>query len=370
MSNYFKVKNRLFLAFLLLNFGATFALANINRAVHIPQNGDCIDKLQCEMLNVGSGGECALWDFSDAVLLDESHRVKYFVMGDTLLIRCEGESMSTFLLKGDSVLWKGHENRLSFMKDSIAPLQMLLPMEYGDSITTPLNMRGNYCGNNALVMIGQRTVHIDGRGTLVLLGDTVENVERMHVKTTGKVKISTDTKGLSPHTGIDSLLNKVEDIYLWYSDSHRFPLAEVRITAVSSANGHATIKATSCICPPSVQEYALGRGFTNTELPSLASKNHGESGEGSNELHPAIKDLTLSVGAGYVDVTFTSSVYDKVSMVLTDIFGRVFSSLPSRNAEMGVTYSDRIDTSRLQSGTYVLHVSVANDIQNRKFTIK
>ncbi|MDD6833652.1 MAG: hypothetical protein PUE80_10940 [bacterium] len=73
-----------------------------------------------------------MWDFGEAVLMGESSRIKYLSFGDSLLIRTENATMHTFLIKGDSVLWKGCENRLSALTDSIAPLQMLLPMEYGD----------------------------------------------------------------------------------------------------------------------------------------------------------------------------------------------------------------------------------------------
>ncbi|MDD6833263.1 MAG: hypothetical protein PUE80_08955 [bacterium] len=111
---------------------ATFSATGVTKLVHIPRNGDEVEMQRCEVLNPGSSGVDAVWDFSEAVPVGESHRVKYLSFGDSLLVRTENATMHTFLIKGDSVLWKGCENRLSALTDSIAPLQMLLPMEYGD----------------------------------------------------------------------------------------------------------------------------------------------------------------------------------------------------------------------------------------------
>ena len=125
--NYSKLK-----FFLLFSLASLCAAAGVTKAVHIPRDGDAVDFQRCEVLNPGSSGVDAVWDFSEAVPMGESSRIKYLSFGDSLLVRTENATMHTYLIKGDSVLWKGCENRLSALTDSIAPLQMLLPMEHGD----------------------------------------------------------------------------------------------------------------------------------------------------------------------------------------------------------------------------------------------
>ena len=353
---------------LLFSLASLFAAAGVTKAVHIPRNGDEVDMQRCEVLNPGSSGVDAVWDFSEAVPVGESHRVKYLSFGDSLLVRTENATMHTFLIKGDSVLWKGCENRLSALTDSIAPLQMLLPMEYGDSITTPLYMVGNYCAHNALTMLGYHTVHIDGKGILILPSETVKNVVRMHVLTTAKVKVAKDNRRQSLTADSDSLIDKVEEKYLWFSDNYRFPLAEVRLSTIGVGTPEESCSAVSYICPPAVQDYALGTNFSPLANSPSADSNTGNE-ENGNEV-TIIQNLELNTGNGFVDVSFIPGASGMVSLVLTDVYGRVFASIPKKAAQSGVAYSDRVDVSRLPSGSYVLYVNVANETQNRKFTIK
>lgn len=346
----------------MLALTAVFATAGITRAVHIPRNGDHIDRWRCEMLNPGSAGDSAVWDFSHVTVLDENQGLRYIVLGDTLLVRCEGGTMNTFLLKDDSVLWKKSENRLSFFADSIAPLQMLLPMEYADSITTPFYMTGNYCGNYALAMAGHRTVHVDGRGTLILPADTIDDVLRMHIRSEARVSVSNNLDVRPLYTASDSIMDKTEDFFLWYAPMYRFPLAEVRMSIVEASDGTCQSSGVSFLCPPLVQDYALGTHSMKVKRDDDDNNHHRSAA--------MINDLQDSYTDGSVTVTFTPGSNTCVSMVVTDVVGRVFVSLPKKNVATGVPFVDCIDGSILPSGVYLLHVEAAGEAQNRKFTIK
>lgn len=351
-----------------LTITATFAAASINKAVHIPRNGDCVDRWRCETLNPGGSGDSAVWDFSGATVVDENQRVRYIVLGDSLLVRYEGATMNTFLLKADSVLWKKRENRLSFMADSIAPLQMLLPMTYADSITTPFYMTGNYCGNNALTMAGYQTCHVDGRGTLILPGDTIADVLRLHIASRAKVRVSSGLDAQPLHAASDSVMDKNDDTYLWYSGSYRYPLAEVRMTNVSASDGTSHHSEASFLCPPSVQDYALGTNAGGKAQKQRSRKNSENSHDGS--ANSVIENLTLSHQGHDVEVSFMPGADGEASMVMTDIVGRVFSSMPKKTVSKGVPFTERIAVGQLPSGTYLLHVEMAGHTLNRKFTIQ
>ena len=49
-------------------------------------------------LHIGAKeGVDAVWDFSEAVPVGESHRIKYLSFGDSLLVRTENGAMHTYL---------------------------------------------------------------------------------------------------------------------------------------------------------------------------------------------------------------------------------------------------------------------------------
>ena len=83
------------IALLVFAFVAPFAVAGVTKAVHIPRDGDAVEMLRCEVLNPGSSVVDAVWDFSEAVAVGESHRVKYLSFGDSLLFRTENGTMHT-----------------------------------------------------------------------------------------------------------------------------------------------------------------------------------------------------------------------------------------------------------------------------------
>lgn len=89
--NYSKLK-----FFLLFSLASLYALAGVTKAVHIPRDGDAVDLQRCEVLNPGSSGVDAVWDFSEAVPVGESSRIKYLSFGDSLLVRTENAAMHTF----------------------------------------------------------------------------------------------------------------------------------------------------------------------------------------------------------------------------------------------------------------------------------
>lgn len=331
---------------------------SISKAMHIPQHGDVVDVWRCEMLDVGAAGDGVLWDFSDASVSDESQRVMYYGIGDSLLICNKNGTLHSFLIKNDSICWLGYENRLSFLKASDAPFLMRLPMNYGDSIASPFHLSGNYCGNNAVEVHGLLSACVDAKGTLILPSDTIENVLRLHIKTDGAYIISND---LSRQTSNDSVLDKIVDTYLWYGESFRFPLAEVSVSSIRVKNVEEKSSGVSYLCTPLMQEISLGKSFTkNKPLSPLVGGSESA----------IIRNLSITTGDGYADLSFTSEKDVEVNLVLADASGRVYAYLPKKVARAGYVFSERIDVSRLSAGNYVLYVKVAEETHNVKFIIR
>ncbi len=351
------------------------AQGSVVKSVHLPMGGDSFSKWQAEWLEPGAAGDSAVWNFSQVIVNDEHHRVTYLALGDTALVRFEGGTQYTYSVSGDSLLWLGYENYTTKAIDSIPPLVMRFPLNYGDSIVTPLYFQGDYCGNNALALKGAYRVAADGRGTLILPDDTVPDVMRLRTEYTVKVKIDRDID-MAPISENDTLMTKTVSAWRWYSSDYRYPLAEsIRSVYLDPQGNEARRHEVSYIFTPDAQEYALENSprlmLANMQGHGLGDGNvHNGSGHGSMSL---VDNVSVTCDANGVHVTVNrieSAPGDGgISVVLSDQLGRVWHSLTGHFADGG-QWSGDIPTSGLPSGNYVLHVKNGEGYYSEKISVR
>ena len=344
----------------LILFASLTTQAGVVKAVHLPMGNDRFSKWQTEWLAPGAAGDSAVWDFSQAIVTDEHHRVMYLAFGDTALVRFEGGGQYIYSISGDTVLWLGYENPTTKAVDSIPPLVMRFPMNYGDSIVTPLYFSGDYCGNNALALKGVYHLSADGRGTLILPDDTVPDVIRLRIEYTAKVKIDRDMD-MTPISENDTLMTKTVTAWRWYSSYYRYPLAESILSVYLDPQGNeARRHEVSYIFTPDAQEYALensprrmlanmqGYGTGGGHLPGLGNDTTGGS----------LENLSASYSGTAVMLDYDISGENvQTEAVLTDLQGRVYGSIARHNAESG-HQSERMQCGVLPVGDYLLSVNV------------
>ena len=353
------------------------AQGGVVKTVHLPMGGDSFDKWQTEWLEPGAAGDSAVWNFSQAIVTDEHHRVMYLALGDTALVRFEGGTQYTYSVSGDSLLWLGYENATTKAGDSIPPMAMRFPMNYGDSILTPLYFKGDYCGNNALALQGAYKVAVDGRGTLILPDDTVPDVMRLRTEYTAKVKIDRDM-GIAPISENDTLMTKTVTAWRWYSSDYRYPLAEsIRSVYRNPQGNEARRHEVSYIFTPNAQEYALEnsprRMLANMQGYGTGNGNgngHNVSGHDSMSL---VDNVSVTCDADGVNVTVNrmeSALGDGgIIIVLSDQLGRVWHSETGHFPDGG-QWGGKISTSGLPSGNYVLYISASGDTVTHKLIIR
>jgi hypothetical protein len=351
------------------------AQGGVVKSVHLPLGNDSFNKWQTEWLEPGTASDSAVWDFSQAIVRSEHHPVLYLSFGDSALVRFEGGTQYSYTISGDSVLWMGYENPTTKAGDSIPPLAMRFPMDYGDSIATPLYFKGDYCGNNALAMRGEYKTIADGRGTLILPDDTVPDVMRLRTEYTVKVKIDRDMD-MAPISENDTLMTKTVTAWRWYSSDYRYPLAEsIRSVYLDPQGNEAQRHEVSYIFTPDAQEYAL----ENSPRRMLANMQgygtgdgigHNGSGHGSMSLVDNVR-VTFDADGVHVTVNRMESATGDggITVVLSDQLGRVWHSVTGHFSDGG-QWSGEIATSWIPSGNYVLHISTSGDTVTHKLIIR
>lgn len=348
------------------------AQGSVVKSVHLPLGNDSFNKWQTEWLEPGTASDSAVWDFSQAIVVSEHHPVLYLSFGDSALVRFEGGAQYSYTISGDSVLWMGYENPTTKAGDSIPPLAMWFPMDYGDSIATPLYFKGDYCGNNALAMNGMHKTIADGLGTLILPDDTIRKVMRIRTEYTAKVKIDRDMD-MAPISENDTLITKTVTAWRWYSSDYRYPLAEsIRSVYRDPQGNEAQRHEVSYIFTPDAQDYALeksprrmlanmqGRGTGSNYLPGLGDSNSGGH----------LENLSASYNGSAVTLDYVISGKSvQAEAVLSDLQGRVYGTIARHNAEPG-HQSKQIQCGVLPVGDYLLSVNVNGERTTHLIRIK
>lgn len=348
------------------------AQGGVVKSVHLPLGNDSFNKWQTEWLEPGTASDSAVWDFSQAIVRSEHHPVLYLSFGDSALVRFEGGTQYSYTISGDSVLWMGYENPTTKAGDSIPPLAMRFPMDYGDSIATPLYFKGDYCGNNALAMRGEYKTIADGRGTLILPDDTVPDVMRLRTEYTVKVKIDRDMD-MAPISENDTLMTKTVTAWRWYSSDYRYPLAEsIRSVYLDPQGNEAQRHEVSYIFTPDAQDYALEnsprrmlvnmqeRGTGSNYLPGLGDSNSGGH----------LENLSASYNGSAVTIDYDISGESvQAEAVLADLQGRVYGTIARLNTERG-HQSEQMQCGVLPAGDYLLSVNVNGERTTHLIRIK
>ena len=322
---------------------------------HWPQNGDRVVKTHYEFVTVDTDSavwdfshavESAVWDFSHAVETGREHTMQWLNMGDSVLVRVEQGNQFTYQMRGDSLLWLGYENPLLGMRDSIAPVAEMPMMTLGDSVSTPYYFHGKYSGNHAVDMTGTHVVQLKALGTLILPNDTISDAMLVREVTDGKVRVSPELTD--------------EPISLDNDRSSTFYVqGELR------QQTHATY-----LCTPDVQELALGdvvRPRQNAPRQSHGTPLVGGDSDASGNNISLGERLAVNVAGGHVDVAVSGTDGTDVTVILSDLQGRVWVSRSGKT--QGGLWQGSVSTGHLPTGDYLLHVASGEETEVKRIKI-
>ena len=142
---------------------------------------DKTERLQTEFFDVGNPGTGGVWDFST---LDTSSRktiTEYLGGTDSTVVEAAPHSIRKYVLRNDSLFLCAYRNRLYDIEYSVPVLEMVYPMQFGDTLYTYYSGNGLYSGKRQVETAGEARVSADAYGTLVMpSGDTLRNVVRIY----------------------------------------------------------------------------------------------------------------------------------------------------------------------------------------------
>ena len=336
-------------------------------SVHWPANGDKVTKTHYEFVDMPT--DTTVWDFSHAIETGESHDMRWLNLGDSLLVRIEQGSQSTYGYRNDTIIMNSYENALFGMYGDIAPIVLSggFPCT-GDSIISHFDFSGKYCGNNAVRFSGVHIVKSLDSGTLILPNDTLANVIRIRQTVNGVLNVS-------PHAYLmddeDSHSNQLQHSIIfdrWYSQDFKYELAENILNSYICTGQVLQQSSATYLCSPDEQELSLGIQYQDP--PRNNSPINGNSHTQGCSIHPD-ENFFVLIDDSNITVTFNSSgawnSNGQFSLILSDSLGRIWSSQTLNNSSQ---YQVSIPTSGLPTGNYVLYVSAGEETDTYKLQIK
>lgn len=368
MTKMITIKTKLLLGLMVMISPTIFATAQ-SPDLHWPQDGDRVVKTHYEFVTVDT--DSAVWDFSHAIETGHEHTMQWLNLGDTVLVRIERGNQYTYRTQADTLLWLGYENPLLGMRDSIAPIAMLPTMQTGDSVVSPCYFKGKYSGNHAVDMAGTHTVQLMRQGTLILPNDTITDAVLVREVTDGKVRVSPELTDAPISSDNDSLMRHVEVTDRWYSPNHRYPVAEnVSSTFYVQGELRQQTRATY-LCTPDVQELALGDVVQPRQNAPRQSHGTplaiGDSAASGNNMSLGER-LAVNVAGGHVDVAVSGTDGTDVTIILSDLQGRVWASHSGKT--QGGPWQGSVSTAQLPTGDYLLHVASGEETEVKRIKIK
>ena len=224
------VRLNMFILFFTIVVGSMMG-NEITKTHNLPQNGDNFTKTRISFVAPGDSGKNVVWDFSQAQVVDGNTKVFYSVIDDSLINTTEYGTRYDFRLRGDTLLWRGYENRSTFMRDSNAAIELIYPMRYGDKATKPYCFHGEYSRTMTVRINGSSTVLCDGEGVIYLPdGDTIADVVRVRRicnTTINMMRKEDDTTRIM--NVADTTMRRIEERYTWYAQGYRYPIVETII---------------------------------------------------------------------------------------------------------------------------------------------
>lgn len=366
---------RVFIAFVVLLVHAEFLAGNeyvLTRECNMPRVGDEFALRRVEFVEPGDGGRGCVWDFSTAVTVNSDYRIRYSVTGDSVIVVKKNRTTYKYCMQGDSLMWTGYENRLTLMRDSVAAVALRFPFGFGDELERDFYFKGIYSQTKEIAARGGSTVTADAIGTIYLPdGDTLRNVLRVKREYDSRVKIFRHGDSTEIEAGNDSLLRHIETVHLWYAEGYRYPVAKTLEHSYRDGDRELSRFRSAFICPPSEQTFR-GRDEANAAIRARMQTDIGKSDSernNSNKNDDNRPEIVLTNTGSEVTVTVTGVNADiEIAMILTDVAGRVFDSIPRRRS--ADTYIQTVPVSSLPNGDYLLYIQVDTETHIRKFSKK
>lgn len=337
-----------------------YAAAGASARSILPADGDYA-RLQPVAGFIPQDG-ASVWDFSTADNVRDAFDIRFSRAADSCLSVTMPGIRYDFAIAGDTVFRTAAETHFIRVSDTV-PLLYDMPLTSGAYSGTFASRGRAY---HSEYIDATRTVSLSaiGHGTLILPhGDTVRNVKLTRLQT--HQLISSAMHSPTPVRDCDpaALLRRTTTVLTWKTADFCLPLAQYTVTADSIGSVRCGESAVSAwICPPLYQPVRTPDSSPSDRKfrPTDADPQHGGT---------HLSDLSVSLSENGISVSGTAPGDCRISMILSDALGRVFSSMPPTAYTRGATVEWSCDG--LPAGEYILYFG-RDDLpdQTYKLTIR
>lgn len=307
--------------------------------------GDQVLKQQIHFIDPGASGKNLNWDFRSAQPIDYEYALDYFTPNPADTNRICGREHRTryYYEQAHDSLWAtGYENSTTYMRYIKPELKMKYPFNYGDTLYSEFEGKGEYGRRLKLRVEGYTRVHADAEGELMLPGnEVIKKALRVH------------TLRHYTETGKDSI-EMMLDTYSWYAAGMRYPVFESIKTTVLKRGDRAgeyakdtTVFTTSFYYPPIDQQAQIEEDFVWADTENSFTD---ESIFTEARINPNPVVNTLSIDYRLTrDASIAFSLHNNNGIALINV--------PAQNMKEGFN-STQINMSYFLSGVYTLYVRV------------
>lgn len=320
---------------------------------------DSLPKQLVEYFDPGERGTDLLWDFSGQLRSNVVQPVVYHsdslgrisAIGKGLLCRYRLKTDTLFLIESESPLKKIHY---------FTPIiQMKYPLAYGDSISSPFEGLGLYCGDHLYKEKGIQSLNADASGAIILSEkDTLKNVLRVY-----SLKSYSLCMDMNPEALDTARLKQViEERYEWYARGCRYPVFET-VTSTSYANMEliGTTQAAYCYLPG---HQNLLCDSINRDIRAQDSLERAQT----EKLQESIIHYHVSVDGSNVVVRYSLDADARITALISNPMGIIYKRR-EWNGQTGEGHTTKIDCSGLRRGTYILYLNVNGKIHSQTITL-
>lgn len=352
-------------------FGGSWILAQmtVTKEYNLPKNGDVLYKQKIKYISHGNSGEDILWDFSNVSIIDGNYKVCYQLIRDSILHVFESDSRFDYGLKGDSLLWLGFENNLTKVCSAFPAIDMIYPLTYGQSAVNQFYLNGKYSQSMEVVCSGKSSIEADATGTVILPpNDTLCNVMRIHKIHDTIFNVGDSIK--NNYNSTDSIVHHIEDIYSWYADGFRYPVAEAIEHTYKKKEKTIGKYGHYFICTPDAQQSLKPSKIShNMNYHSASKTGIRHEPNTRNSTDKIYGNMIFNQTKYNINIQFSANQLIELEIILTDLQGRVFGGVTKRIIGAGDLYDEYINTDNLLSGSYLLYIDINGDKHVRKFFI-
>ncbi len=335
----------------------------------VPTDGDVVRMTGIEWIDVPIPDSdhpfdkaLPLIDLTKAERFDE-FEISYMFLSDSVLCELRPDSRREFLLTGDSLRLMTTEAHDVIIREQKPPIWISFPLS-AESLTESESerkvlrfQRDHYVGKGTVVQ------GYAGKCDLVMLStDTIRNVTIHSTCTVCRYSLPKLLDYPESDSAIDSTALYIEEVNSWYSPVSRYPLLQSWSTEVS-ANGMILYRSrSSAAVLPEDLPYDPDRNSYSVSSPD---REPTPSGSGYD---PAC--LTVDATGSNLDIQYAAQCDMEMEMILTDVLGHVYASMPRRQLKEGDFYDFHVNRSALPPGDYVLYINVGIESFTEKIPLR